>query len=387
MKQCFSFQKSKLTQFPEWSFVLFHLFSVSMISCCTLVVSGEDLVVQIHPLPQNGRIVFMLYHSPSSFAELIQPEKQDVFFPQDGPMFIVSDLTPGDYALLVYVDENHNDILDRNIIGIPSEPIAFSNQYRPKGPPRFDQARFTIAEGTDHFMSLSLTKPLGTRGRWGFGMGLIATGHLYRESSPVHYQFIPAISYIGERIQLLGPMLQMTLLGNEHYRFVAASRFRFGAYDENDSPILRGLGDRRDTIMSGIGLVYHLPGDVKGLLRYEFDILDRIGGDLWQMELSKSFQWTKIAISPVMQMNWSSARLSQYDFGVPSEKALPNRPAYQLSESITYEIGLNTRITFGDNWILMAMVREEILDDTIAKSPIIQKKYHLKSLISLSYSF
>ena len=44
----------------------------------------------------------------------------------------VSDLPYGRYAIMVYQDLNGNHKLDKNLLGIPSEPFAFSNNYRPK---------------------------------------------------------------------------------------------------------------------------------------------------------------------------------------------------------------------------------------------------------------
>jgi uncharacterized protein (DUF2141 family) len=53
-------------------------------------------------------------------------------------------LPPGEYALSVFHDENGDGKLARNFIGIPKEPAGFSNNYRPKGPPRFAKAAFQL---------------------------------------------------------------------------------------------------------------------------------------------------------------------------------------------------------------------------------------------------
>jgi len=43
----------------------------------------------------------------------------------------ITDLPFGDYALAIYQDVNSNGKIDKNVIGIPTEPYAFSNNYRP----------------------------------------------------------------------------------------------------------------------------------------------------------------------------------------------------------------------------------------------------------------
>lgn len=56
------------------------------------------------------------------------------------------------YALVVYQDFNKNGKLDRNWIGLPSEPYGFSNNPSTLfGPPSFQKAAFELNE------SLSLT--------------------------------------------------------------------------------------------------------------------------------------------------------------------------------------------------------------------------------------
>ena len=54
-------------------------------------------------------------------------------------------LPPGEYALSIFYDRNDNGELDTNFIGIPREPVALSNNARPKfGPPKYEDAVFTL---------------------------------------------------------------------------------------------------------------------------------------------------------------------------------------------------------------------------------------------------
>ncbi|TVQ88654.1 MAG: DUF2141 domain-containing protein [Bacteroidetes bacterium] len=55
------------------------------------------------------------------------------------------DLPPGTYAVVAYHDINENGRLDRNFLGIPSEPYAFSNNPSTLfGPPSFSRAAFEL---------------------------------------------------------------------------------------------------------------------------------------------------------------------------------------------------------------------------------------------------
>ena len=51
----------------------------------------------------------------------------------------------GQYAISIFFDVNNNGELDTNFIGIPKEPVALSNNARPKfGPPKYKDAVFSV---------------------------------------------------------------------------------------------------------------------------------------------------------------------------------------------------------------------------------------------------
>lgn len=57
----------------------------------------------------------------------------------------IDDLDAGDYAIAIYHDVNNNGKLDTNILGIPKEPYAFSNNSGKKWKkPSFDDAKIVI---------------------------------------------------------------------------------------------------------------------------------------------------------------------------------------------------------------------------------------------------
>lgn len=53
----------------------------------------------------------------------------------------------GRYAIAVFLDENDNYKLDRNILGIPTEKYGFSNNILPAlRPATFDEAAFAVTQ-------------------------------------------------------------------------------------------------------------------------------------------------------------------------------------------------------------------------------------------------
>ena len=59
--------------------------------------------------------------------------------------YTFDNLPEGEYALAIYQDENKNKILDKNILGIPTEIYGFSNNARRNfSAPSFQEAKFKL---------------------------------------------------------------------------------------------------------------------------------------------------------------------------------------------------------------------------------------------------
>ena len=59
--------------------------------------------------------------------------------------YTFDNLPEGEYALAIYQDENRNNILDKNLLGIPTEIYGFSNNARRNfSAPSFQEAKFKL---------------------------------------------------------------------------------------------------------------------------------------------------------------------------------------------------------------------------------------------------
>ena len=68
---------------------------------------------------------------------------------KEGKAFAEFDNLPfGEYGVSAYHDENKNEELDANWIGIPKEGVGASNNAKGKmGPPKYEDAKFEFIEG------------------------------------------------------------------------------------------------------------------------------------------------------------------------------------------------------------------------------------------------
>jgi uncharacterized protein (DUF2141 family) len=91
----------------------------------------------------RGEVVVAVYRNGEDYRRGQEPLRYD-FLPVDGSRvrWVVGDLAPGGYVVMVYHDVNGNRRLDKNFLGFPTEPYGISNGVRAVlGPPPLDKAR------------------------------------------------------------------------------------------------------------------------------------------------------------------------------------------------------------------------------------------------------
>ncbi len=118
---------------------------IALLFAATLPAYAADLTIRVDGVASaDGDIKIALYNSADSF--LIKPLRGLQAPAHAGTVEVkVDDLPPGDYAFAVYHDANGNGKMDRNMVGMPTEDYAFSNNAVGKrGAPRYDDARIAL---------------------------------------------------------------------------------------------------------------------------------------------------------------------------------------------------------------------------------------------------
>ncbi len=116
-----------------------------------LAVAEEAAVqIEISGLAEaSGNLYISVYDSSDTWLgeETVLTTMVSIEEARDGELVRARlSLAPGDYAISIFHDSNGNGDLDTNFIGIPKEPVALSNNARPKfGPPKYKDAVFTLA--------------------------------------------------------------------------------------------------------------------------------------------------------------------------------------------------------------------------------------------------
>jgi len=107
----------------------------------TLEIKMEGLI------PEKGTIRIGLYNSAAAFADEAKPNHAQVVSVGKNATQIIKfeGLPEGKYLVAAYQDVNGNKKIDKNILGIPTEAYAFSNNVFPKWKsPTFDEAAIKL---------------------------------------------------------------------------------------------------------------------------------------------------------------------------------------------------------------------------------------------------
>jgi len=108
------------------------------------------------PATPGQAVRVTIYNSAESFLET--PFAKRYAYTNEHGLAIVPlhNLAPGEYSIAAYLDENGDGKLNRGkILGIPKEPVAFSNGVIPKlSKPSFDETKVSV--GADSVVLITL---------------------------------------------------------------------------------------------------------------------------------------------------------------------------------------------------------------------------------------
>tara|TARA_R110002050_G_scaffold291824_1_gene446656 strand:- start:494 stop:913 length:420 start_codon:yes stop_codon:yes gene_type:complete len=106
-----------------------------------------NLTVNISGLESdNGKVMIALYNDAEQF--LSKRYKSAMIKSTDKKVtYIFEGVPKGEYAVSFFHDENDNNKMDTNFIGIPKEDYGCSNNATGfMGPPKYEDAKFIIEE-------------------------------------------------------------------------------------------------------------------------------------------------------------------------------------------------------------------------------------------------
>jgi len=130
----------KNTFIQKTVFLLVLFFSSVVLSHGTVIITNVE--------HNKGYIDVKIYDSKDSFLKEDQAVEAVRKKVNKGEVAVpLSKIHDGQIAIVVYHDEDGNGELKTGLFWRPKEGFAFSNNYNPKGPPKFKKAAIMLEHG------------------------------------------------------------------------------------------------------------------------------------------------------------------------------------------------------------------------------------------------
>ena len=141
---------------------------ILFISLALLVVTNTisqtfKLKIEIENIEQKGTVYLAIYDNSTSFDQDNKNKnvnknrwvKSIVEVVNKNSFIRNVELKKGVYAISLFVDSNNNKIIDKNLLGIPTEQYGFSNNASGfLGSPSYKDASFNLVDDLDIKISL-----------------------------------------------------------------------------------------------------------------------------------------------------------------------------------------------------------------------------------------
>jgi len=113
--------------------------------CAAGSASAASIEVRVQGVTAKGKVLVAVCDKTTFLKDCAYSGSAPA---KAGETIVTVDGVPtGSWAVLSYQDENDNGKLDRNVLGIPKEPYAFSRDARGRfGPPSFEDAAFELRD-------------------------------------------------------------------------------------------------------------------------------------------------------------------------------------------------------------------------------------------------
>ncbi len=223
--------------------------------------------------------------------------------------------------------------------------------------------------------------------------GSAGLGFLMRvESSPYkgaddRVDLLPLYLYEGERFFLRSNAAGVRLATRDDQGLELFVERRLEGYPEDETPeILEGLRTRNGEADLGARYYWKHQGHTWDLSVRQ-DISSTSNGSEVRAGYGYLWRGQRWDVQPVLSLEWRSAKLNDYYFGVESYEATAERAAYAAGSGLDVTAGLYARYRFLQHWSLLGGVYATQQSSSVRNSPLVDDRVQWGALLGAAYDF
>jgi outer membrane scaffolding protein for murein synthesis (MipA/OmpV family) len=191
-------------------------------------------------------------------------------------------------------------------------------------------------------------------------------------------------------VESLGDInIGLNLWNNEHWWVDALVSQYHQGFDPQDVDALENsnLRERSRDLPIGLRATGYLGNTLIQITFLSGDLRDKHNGYSLAAELGQYWQIRNLNFHWLLGALFDSDTVAQYYFGIDSNQADANFPAYQADASLRLFSELGLTMALSEHWVLRGEARYAHLSSAIKDSPFIEDSYATLAALTLSYIF
>jgi outer membrane protein len=196
----------------------------------------------------------------------------------------------------------------------------------------------------------------------------------------------PVVAYEGERLYVRSAIVGYRLVSENGLMIGPQVRPHIEGFKEDDSPLLRGMGDRNWSVDGGVNIEAVTSVGLLGVSVVS-DLLGRYRGQEVEFRYLIMLPVHGFHLIPSGGVRWKSDNLVDYYYGVKPSEARPGRPAYEGEQAFDPFLRLVVRRKLTEHWSVFTDAQYEWLASEITNSPIVDKDYQLSVTAGVLYAW
>lgn len=118
------------------------------------IAINEVALTVTHIRRLEGHLLISIFSGKENYNKNIPHESKKVKVTSEQQLVVFKELEVGEYGIKIIHDENDNNELDTNTLGIPKEGYGFSNNGGAFGPSPWREAKFSVKDTTELSITL-----------------------------------------------------------------------------------------------------------------------------------------------------------------------------------------------------------------------------------------
>ena len=218
---------------------------------------------------------------------------------------------------------------------------------------------------------------------WSVGAAAVVSGKPYGDAD-YDVMPVPFFGYEGERFFFRGLALGWRLPDAGPVSTELLARARMQSFSASDDPVLEGMDSRRRTAEGGVRFSAG-PRWLRLEASVYQELLGRHDGQVLEARVSVPFPAGRWIVIPAVGVDWQSADMTAYYYGVRDSEATEERPAYSPGASLNRTVGLGLRYRGAERAGVIVQVNREFFGGTLRESPIVEGGGRWSGIVGLSW--